>query len=296
MIRQFRVADWHYQIIYPDGYPCADLFLDSSLPFEEKPTDSGILFRICIDDSFRPADSGNLVVQEDDPASHCGILLNAHGDYTFRIANPADQQCGLAQTDARFTHMNLALRGNDLTRFLGFNNAMMMMYSFATADKGTLLVHASAVRRQGTAYLFLGESGTGKSTHTANWQRFLGGCDLINDDNPVVRTINGHTHVYGSPWSGKTPCYRQTEAPVGAFVQLEQAPHNAIHRYPPLDAYAALISSGSVMKWDRRIYGGINDTIEQILAQTPVYHLENLPDEAAVRLCHDTIATATNDE
>lgn len=291
MIRQFRVADWHYQIIYPDGYAYTDDFLASSLPFEEPSTENNILFRIRIDDSFRPADRGRLVKQEDAPASHVGVFRNDHGDYTLQIANPFDHQCGIAQMDARFTHMNLALNGNALMRAHGFNNAMMMMYAFATADKGTLLIHASVVRRHGTAYLFLGESGTGKSTHTANWQRFLEGCDLINDDNPIVRSINGHTLVYGSPWSGKTPCYRQEEAPVGAFVQLEQAPHNAIRRRTTLEAYASLISSSSVMKWDRRIYDGIHDTLAQIIAQTPVYHLENLPDEAAVRLCHDTIAT-----
>lgn len=291
MTRQFRVADWHYQIIYPDGYAYADNFLASSLPFEETPTEDNILFRIRIDDSFRPTDRGKLIKQEDAPASHCGAFLNNHGDYTLQIANPSGQQCSIAQVDARFTHMNLALNGNGPMRTHGFNNAMMMMYAFATADKGTMLMHASVVRRQGTAYLFLGESGTGKSTHTANWQRFLSGCDLINDDTPVVRTINGHTRVYGSPWSGKTPCYRQTDAPVGAFVQLEQAPHNTIRRRTTLEAYASLISSTSVMKWDRRIYSGINDTLAQVIAQTPVYHLENLPNEAAVQLCHDTIAT-----
>lgn len=37
----------------------------------------------------------------------------------------------------------------------------------------------------------------------------------MNDDNPVVRVIDGEAMIYGSPWSGKTPCYRQVKAPLG---------------------------------------------------------------------------------
>ena len=46
----------------------------------------------------------------------------------------------------------------------------------------------------------------------------------MNDDNPIVRVIDGKAFVYGSPWSGKTPCYRNVVAPIAAFIQLHQQP------------------------------------------------------------------------
>ena len=55
------------------------------------------------------------------------------------------------------------------------------------------------------------------------WLRCIPGCDLMNDDNPVVRVIDGEAMIYGSPWSGKTPCYRQVKAPLGAITQIDRA-------------------------------------------------------------------------
>jgi hypothetical protein len=39
---------------------------------------------------------------------------------------------------------------------------------------------------------------------------------------------DGRVIVYGTPWSGKTPCYRNLQMPVGAYVRLEQYPENVI--------------------------------------------------------------------
>ena len=132
-------------------------------------------------------------------------------------------------------------------------------------------------------------SGTGKSTHTGNWLKYIPGTDLMNDDNPVVRFIDGQAIVFGSPWSGKTPCYRNVEAPIGAFVQLKQAPENKIRRQNVIEAFASLLPSCSVMKWDKRVYGGLCDGVTRLIENVPTYFLENLPNEDAVRLSYDTI-------
>lgn len=293
MTRQFCVAGWHYQVRFPNDYRLVDELLASSHPFEEQPDSDteGLLFVMQVDDSFRPTDKGQEIGRFDASDNHYDIFQNAAGDYCIQVADPALRQCAIFQADTCFNHVRIALAGNLATRSLGLGNAIMMTYAFAAADKGTLLMHASVVREQGIGYLFLGVSGTGKSTHTANWLRFIPGTDLINDDNPVVRWTEQGTTVHGSPWSGKTPCYRQTQARAGAFVQLEQAPLNAIRPQETMEAFVSLLTSCSVMKWDPRIYGGICDTITRILSNVPTYHLRNLPDEAAVRLAHDTIAS-----
>jgi hypothetical protein len=38
----------------------------------------------------------------------------------------------------------------------------------------------------------LGKSGTGKSTHSRLWLDYVEGSELLNDDNPVVRIIDGN--------------------------------------------------------------------------------------------------------
>ena len=172
----------------------------------------------------------------------------------------------------------------------GVNNAMMVMYALATANSQTALFHSSVVSYQGKAYMFLGHSGTGKSTHSSLWLKYIEGTELVNDDNPVVRIIDGVARVYGSPWSGKTPCYRHVVYPVGAIVKLDQAPYNEIKRLKGVRAYAAVVPSISGKRWDKQLAEGLHET-ENLLAQiVPVWHLDCLPDEAAARLCCNTCA------
>ena len=172
----------------------------------------------------------------------------------------------------------------------GVNNAIMVMYALATANSQTALFHSSVVSYQGKAYMFLGTSGTGKSTHSSLWLKYIEGTELVNDDNPVVRIIDGVARVYGSPWSGKTPCYRNVVYPVGGIVKLDQAPYNEIKRLKGIIAYAAIMPSISGKRWDKQLAEGLHET-ENLLAQmVPVWHLDCLPDEAAARLCCNTCA------
>ena len=172
----------------------------------------------------------------------------------------------------------------------GVNNAIMVMYALATANSQTALFHSSVVSYQGKAYMFLGHSGTGKSTHSSLWLKYIEGTELVNDDNPVVRIIDGVARVYGSPWSGKTPCYRNVVYPVGGIVKLDQAPYNEIKRLKGVRAYAAVVPSISGKRWDKRLAEGLHET-ENLLAQmVPVWHLDCLPDEAAARLSCNTCA------
>lgn len=52
---------------------------------------------------------------------------------------------------------------------LAIDNALMVLYALATADRQTALFHAAVVSHDGKGYMFLGPSGTGKSTHARLW-------------------------------------------------------------------------------------------------------------------------------
>ena len=173
------------------------------------------------------------------------------------------------------------------------NNALMVLFAMRTAPLQTVLFHAAVIGNDGRAYLFLGKSGTGKSTHARRWLKHIPGSELINDDNPVVRIeADGTVRVYGSPWSGKTPCYKNISLPVGGFVQLAQAPFNRIRQLKGIEAYAVLVPSISGKRWERTIADGLHQTENELVSRIPVWYLECLPDEAAAQLCHQTV-TAT---
>lgn len=168
-------------------------------------------------------------------------------------------------------------------------NALMLLYAFTTATLGTLLMHASVVINNGKGYAFLGRSGTGKSTHSKLWLDHIEDSELLNDDNPVIRIENGIPMIYGTPWSGKTPCYKNKQAPLGGIVRLSQAPENKISSLRGVSAYAALSPSLSAMKWEREMADGIHNTLTRLIESTPVYHLQCLPNREAAVLCAQTL-------
>lgn len=177
-------------------------------------------------------------------------------------------------------------------RKFSINNAIMVTYALATANLRTALFHSSVVSYKGKAYMFLGVSGTGKSTHSSLWLKHIEGTELVNDDNPVVRILdNGEVWLYGSPWSGKTPCYRNVSYPLGALVNLSQAPENKIRRMKGVEAYASLFVSISGKRWEPQVADGLHETEKLLAENVPIWHLECLPDEAAARLCCQTIAS-----
>ena len=101
--------------------------------------------------------------------------------------------------------------------------------------------------------------------------------------------MDGEARVYGSPWSGKTPCYRNIDYPLGAIVQLSQAPYNRLTKLVKLQAYAALVPSISGKRWDERIAEGLHTTENWLAQHSQVWHLECLPDADAAHVCHDGI-------
>lgn len=164
------------------------------------------------------------------------------------------------------------------------------MTNIATAPYLTSAVHTSTLVYNGEAVMFLGESGTGKSTHTRLWRENIVGTTLLNDDSPFIAVADGRPEVFGSPWSGKTHCYKNEHYPLRAVVRLSQAPHNAIRRLRGAHAVGALLPSlPPAFAFDKRLEEFMIDTLSAAIAAVPVYHLECLPDAAAAHLAHDTI-------
>lgn len=188
-----------------------------------------------------------------------------------------------------FTEAQVAVANEERLGAFGINNSMMLLYAFTTAPFLTLEMHSSVTRNDGKGYMFLGKSGTGKSTHSSLWLKYIPGSDLMNDDNPIIRIVDGVARVYGSPWSGKTPCYRNTDAPIGAIVKLNQYKENRIHRCSALEAYSIIFPSCSGLRSIERIADGLHATIEKLALEVPCFVLDCLPDEGAAQLCHKTV-------
>lgn len=169
---------------------------------------------------------------------------------------------------------------------------LWVMFGIVIAPLHGIAIHSSTIAYRDHAVLFLGESGTGKSTHTRLWRDNIEGAYLLNDDSPIVRIIEGTPYIYGSPWSGKTPCYINKRLSIAGIVRLSQAPHNKICRVNRLMAIGMLLPSCPyIFAKDERLQDEICTTLGEVIAQTPTYTLECLPNKAAAELSCTTLYT-----
>jgi hypothetical protein len=291
-INHFRIAEHNIRIVFEDSEINSLALIDSFQPFKVDKTDEDLLFQLTVDDNLQPVpkerrhrirafDSGNgdtIVDRLDD------------GGYQYIIKDINGRGCCLLITDKDFYNCRCALNGNFVMRDYGLNSALMLIMAFAGSRKQTLLIHASLVRCDGYGYAFIAKSGTGKSTQVSMWLRYIPGCDLMNDDNPIVRIIEGKPYIFGGPWSGKTPCYRNVKAPLGAITRIDRAKANSVEKLSPVEAFASFLPSCSAMKWDTDIYNAICDTVTRVVETTGIYTLHCLPDKESAEICHKAIA------
>lgn len=291
-INHFRIAEHNIRIVFEDSEINSLALIDSFQPFKVDKTDEDLLFQLTVDDNLQPVpkehrhrirafDSGNgdtIVDRLDD------------GGYQYIIKDINGRGCCLLITDKDFYICRCALNGNFVMRDYGLNSALMLIMAFAGSRKQTLLIHASLVRCDGYGYAFIAKSGTGKSTQVSMWLRYIPGCDLMNDDNPIVRIIEGKPYIFGGPWSGKTPCYRNVKAPLGAVTRIDRASANSVEKLSPVEAFASFLPSCSSMKWDTDIYNAICDTVTRVVETTGIYTLHCLPDKESAEICHKAIA------
>ena len=229
------------------------------------------------------------------------VYRSSEKGWLIRISQIATSPicCELA-CNGDFTHGQLYIVGDCQDVRFCIDNGLMLMYAFRTAPLMTLEMHAAVVVKkvpefQGSngskgenalGYLFLGHSGTGKSTHARQWLAAFEDAWLLNDDNPILRVMdNGEVRVYGSPWSGKTPCYKNESAPVGGIIKLSQAPENKIQTISLPQAYAYMLSSASGLKMEQTMADNMFETIKHIITHIPCYHLACLPNEEAAKVC-----------
>lgn len=289
----FCIADFHVRVLFKESKHNGMHLLSSMQPFvdEEVPTGS-LLFQLTVDDELPVVskDHRERVGRFDSGNGMTVVDRLEDGGYQYIIKDIYDRECCLLQTNKDFSDCRCALNGNEDMRSFGITNALMIVYAFAGSFQQTLLIHASTILNNGYGYAFIAKSGTGKSTHTQLWIKHIPGSELMNDDNPIVRVIGDQAFIYGSPWSGKTPCYRQIKAPLGAITRIDRALKNSIEKLSPIEAFASLLPSCSNMKWDKDIFHGICNTVTRVIELTNCYTLHCLPDQEAAEICHKEIS------
>lgn len=158
-----------------------------------------------------------------------------------------------------------------------------VFYTYLLTQNGIML-HSSAIIYKGGAYLFSADSGTGKSTHTGIWQRVFGEdiVQILNDDKPAIRIIDGKTFAYGTPWSGKHDISINTSVPLKAIVFLERSENNWIRPATSKEAVNGFMPQ-TTSKLSNKYINCLFEMLDKVLKIVPIYKMGcNMEDEAAI--------------
>ena len=218
---------------------------------------------------------------------HWFCLMETEQNYIVEIQFVENGSHYRMITDKTFSTGTAYVDGEDKDAAVIMSLFLMIAFGQSAVLHQTILIHASVVEKDGKGYGFLGKSGMGKSTHSQLWLRYIEGSDLLNDDNPAIRIEkDGNVHVYGTPWSGKTPCYKSRNVRLKAFVRLEQAAANRFQWKKGVDALITLLPSCLSMRWNALLYTEMCNLLEQVIGKVMVGYLECLPDREAALLCY----------
>lgn len=224
---------------------------------------------------------------DDSDMGHSELFLVNGGSHYLLELSEEGKKLGIMLCNRAFT--NMEVRFNPASPYAGLVVSSMLRIAFAqrVLAFGGISMHSSTILCDGRGYMFMGKSGTGKSTHTRLWMENIPGAELLNDDNPYVRVVDGRATVYGSPWSGKTPCYRNLSAPLGGIVRLYQAPYNKMRPTEDVDALNQVLPGCSVLRRDSALHEMLVDNVLAMIEATTVAALECLPDADAARTSHE---------
>ena len=294
VVKNYVIADFPVRISFSERNRNDVCLLPSFSPFLHNDDEvmEALLFNLIVDNATTPVEKARRErVRAFDTGNGDTIVDRiVDGGWQFIVKDINGKECALLIANSDFTKCRCALKGNYSMRHFGLNNVIMLIFAFAGSKRDTVLIHASLVRKDGWGYAFIAKSGTGKSTQVSMWLRHIPGCDLMNDDNPIIRIIDGKPYIYGSPWSGKTPCYRNVKARLGAVTRIDRAQTNSIDKLKPVEAFVSVLPSCSSMKWDTYTYNSLCDIVTRIVETTDIYILHCLPDKESAIICHDTIS------
>ena len=160
--------------------------------------------------------------------------INARYDRTKQLAQPflydgARETDIVIESDEAHVNRLMSKAAKGVTVGEMENFVLSGDFNRKVIERGTMLVHSSALIYDGGAYLFSADSGVGKSTHTKLWLKAFGDkVHILNDDKPVVRLYDNQAVAFGTPFDGGSGIALNESFPLKAIVFIERGEQNSV--------------------------------------------------------------------
>ena len=147
--------------------------------------------------------------------------------------------------------------------------------------RGGLVLHCSFLDAGGSALLFSGPSGIGKTTQAQLWVREKG-ARIINGDRALLLPGAHGWTAWGWPVCGSSMDCMAQSRPLGHIVFLDQGDSSRIQTLSMAAAVKRLAAQTTINSWNPAFIGRAWDLLEDLAGQIPICRLICTPDERAV--------------
>jgi len=143
-----------------------------------------------------------------------------------------------------------------------------------------VMLHACGIDDRGHGYLFLGNSGHGKSTIARLWSENQ--ATVLNDDRIIVREKNGELFMYGTPWPGDFKEVSSKGLPIRKLFFLRHGEKNSAVPKNSAEAVLMLLTRCFPPIWDKKGMEYTMGLCHRIVQNIPCYEFSFEPDRKIV--------------
>lgn len=162
----------------------------------------------------------------------------------------------------------------------------LLITNYLARGRG-LEVHACGmVDSQGRGYLFLGSSGTGKSTMARLWQGQTG-VTVLSDDRIILRQKGGDFWMHGTPWHGDAGSSFPGRVLLRSAYFLERGLKNERIPLRKAEASGRLFACSFPPFYSKEAIEFIMDLLGKMVEHIPIYELRFLPDQEVVHFLQE---------
>jgi len=211
--------DSYYDAFFEErtkDYVCTSPKIDVNIKIDKElekiPESTGKKLTDCVMENWYITDSG---------VYECYLHDINLGAITAKLA------CDVTKKDIHITLLDVAALHNIDPKCFVFN-WVQNAFTFIILFYNGFQVHSSSIVYNNFGIAFSAKSGTGKSTHTSLWLKNHPETQMLNDDTPIMRFVDGKWRIYGTPWAGTTGINKNLAVPLKALVFLERSEVNTI--------------------------------------------------------------------
>ncbi len=143
------------------------------------------------------------------------------------------------------------------------------------------LLHACCIDDHGSGYLFLGQSGAGKSTMANIWDGEEG-ISVLSDDRVLVSLSEGGLVAHGTPWHGTEKYAVNACVPVKKIFFINHSNKTTAEKTDGIRAASELVKNSFLPFWDRERMEYSTEFLIRASMSTELFNLAVYPDRQII--------------